>query len=429
MPAAAYAASSTPVNLSKNSGLSQEPVVNSVGSNVYVAWEDNTSSGRNTIYFVNSHDGGSIWNPIQQLSGKGGAESVQMAATGNYVFLVWKQNGQTAFAASKNSGDSFGPVITFSFANGKTSEPSIATNGTAVYIGWQWDSTINSSRFGLMAQSYDDGATFTSVHQFASISVVELQVAASGDYVYAVWDSIYASASADGGRTFSAPQKLSDPNCSSLTHCVSREPMVAVSGSYVYVTWPSDPNGVYQGNIRASSDHGQTWAPTVTFAAPQGVQKVRELQVATCSSSNQQVPCGPTSNVYVTFRAQSVNGGTVDQWIAVSHNYGASFTLTQFTQKKGQLGFGGIAVDGTNVYVFWGHQGKGGIGQMFMQASTDGGNTWGSVIQQVSDSATGTIGMYDSNQYHDQGPIVSASDGMAFMVWQDMNGDVYFSSA
>src|SRR5437773_1314913 len=114
---AAYA--STPVNfgsiqnLTNNSGISTAPVVAVVGSNVYVAWEDTSNGGRQTFFRMSS-DGGSHWSSTFAFTGNGLSgrasqqlDAVQIAASGNFVFLTWGQGGDTAYACSSNSGASF----------------------------------------------------------------------------------------------------------------------------------------------------------------------------------------------------------------------------------------------------------------------------------------------------------------------------------
>ena len=418
------------VNLSHDSGLSTEPIVASVGTNVYVAWEDNTN-GFPQVYFVRSTDGGVTWDPISQFTGKGSATAVQIAATGQYVLLVWKQGNHAAFAASSNNGTSFEPTITFPNANGTVSEPSIATNGSkGIYLAWNFASTTNGSRSAIFTASHDGGITFSSPRRISgSISARELQISAQASYVYVVWTSnwVYFMRSADGGGTFSTPERISDPACTS--NCLSREPMITASANDVYVTWPSNLGGSYQGYIGVSHDRGSTWVRTVIFPRMY-INDTREIQVAACAGSNTQVPCAGTTNVYVTARVVGPGGGAANQWMVVSHDNGTTFSqpFDLAVQKKGHLGFGGIAVDGTSVYAFWGHKASNGIGQMWIDESQNQGDAWEGV-QQVSSSTVGVIGLNDANTQHDQGPIVSASDGNVYTVWQDQstgNGDVYF---
>jgi BNR repeat-like domain len=418
-------------NLSGDSGLSTDPIIASVGLNVYIAWEDSTNGVAQTV-FVASHDGGSTWGKTMPFTGSGNATAVQIAATGSYVFLVWKQGELTSFAASSNLGASFGPTKTFSEHSGSVSEPSLATNGTGVhgttvYLAWAFHSSSNNSIYSMLSVSHDGGATMSTPKRIGN--GMELQIAAQNNYVYVIWDSIYITRSSNGGNTFSTPRQLKESGCSS--GCLAREPMIAVSGSNVYVTWPSNLGGSYQAYIAVSNDYGVTWLPSKPITSSATVRNAREVQVATCSGSNNQVPCPNTSDVYVTFRGQPAGTKGINQFIVISYDSGKDFgtPLDLAVQKKSQPGFGGVAVDGNNVVVLWPHvASKTKIMQMWMQESQDQGVTWNGV-QQVSDSTLGVVGMGDSNNMHDQGPMVSASGGNVYAVWQDNSygsGDICF---
>jgi BNR repeat-like domain len=449
----AYAAKNPPpppvnlqpiVNLSNNSGASVIPVIESVGSHVYVAWQDSTN-GRPQIYFRQSADNGTTWSGTTVFTGALDAAAVQIAAWGPNVYLTWKQDQQTAFASSNNYGVSFNPTVIFSEPQGTITEPSLATNGTAVYVAWQYHGTNNGSKQVMFTVSYNYGVSFAapkclgSTNRFGMLScysATEIEIAAQGDHVYVVWDSIYVVASANGGKTWGSRVQVSPTGCGSAHTCLGREPMIAASGSYVYVTFPSNYGGSYQAWLAVSSNYGATWS---TKQVTSGFTSAREIQVGTCASSNDQVPCGPTPDVYITFRGQAPNGGHVNQYITTSYNNGATFTapVDVSNQKKSELGFGGVAVNGSDVFLVWPHTDKKtGIVQMYVAASNDSAATWlgnmtGNQVVQVSNSTVGVVGMGDSNTMHDQGPVSSASAGHIFIVWEDDStgdGDVYFSA-
>jgi BNR repeat-like domain len=420
----------TITNLSNDSASSIEPVIAAVGSHVYVAWEDK-ANGRPQVFFVESSNKGASWSPIKEFNGlTGGATAVQIAATGNNAYLTWKQNGQAAFSASHNFGVTWGSPLVFNLENGTVSEPAFATNGTSVYVAWQFDSNINSSTYAVIAISHNNGTTFSPLKDINDgLRVRELQIAAEGKYVYVTWDSIYVTSSSDGGNSFSVPMQVEEPDCSYLTHCISREPMITASGPDVYVAFPSSFNGVYEAYMAISTNHGMTFT-TKNVTSPVNVVSVRETQVGSCAGSNDQVPCTGTSNVYLTFRANGSAGGAVNQYFVKSSDNGSTFSrpVDLAVQKKGQAGFGGLSVMGSNVFVEWVHKpAKSSIAQMYLQTSTDGGVTWQGA-QQVSQSTSGVIGMADSNTMHDQGPLSATGANHIYLVWYDVSGDVYFAA-
>jgi len=428
------------VNLSNNSGASVIPVIASVGSHVYVAWQDSTN-GRSQVYFRESPDNGTTWSGTTVFTGTLDAAAVQIDAWGPNVYLVWKQGQQTAFASSNNYGVSFNPTVVFSEPLGTITEPSLATNGTAVYLAWQYHGSNNNSKMAMFTVSYDYGVSFATPKCLGATTIshgkpvtrcssaTEIEMAAQGDHVYVVWDSILVAASANGGKTWAKPVAV-DPGGR------SREPMIAASGSYVYVSFPSNLGGSYQAWVAISPDYGATWT---TKQVTSGFTSAREIQIATCASSNDQIPCGTTPDVYVTFRGQAPGGGRVNQYLVTSYNNGATFgaPVDVSNQQKNELGFGGVSVNGADVFLVWPHADKStGLIQMYAAASNDSASTWlgnmtGNQAAQVSNSTVGVVGMGDSNTMHDQGPVSSASAGHIFVVWEDDStgsGDVYFAA-
>ena len=449
----AYAATNSPpapitfqpiINLSNDSGASVIPVIASVGSHVYVAWQD-SSNGRPQVYFMESPDNGTAgtWSGTTVFTGTLDAAAVQIDAWGPNVYLVWKQGSQTAFASSNNYGVSFNsadPII-FSEPLGTITEPSLATNGTAVYLAWQYHANNNNSKMAIFTVSYNHGASFNTPKCLGTATIShgkpvtkcssasEIQIAAQGDHVYVVWDSIYVAASANGGKTWANPVQVSSAGR-------GREPMIAASGSYVYVSFPDNYGGSYQAWLAISSNYGQSWT---TKQVTTGFTSAREVQITACASSNEQVPCGNTPDVYITFRGQAPGGGRVNQYMVTSYNNGVNFgtPVDVSNQKQSELGFGGVSVNGTDVFLVWPHSDKStGLVQMYAAASNDSAKTWlgstdGTQAVQVSDSSVGVVGMGDSNTMHDQGPLSSATAGHIFIVWEDDstgNGDVYFAA-
>ena len=63
------------VQISNNAGASENPQVTTVGSNVYIIWQDN-SPGNNEIIERRSHDNGATWQPTQNLSSNAGSSEI-----------------------------------------------------------------------------------------------------------------------------------------------------------------------------------------------------------------------------------------------------------------------------------------------------------------------------------------------------------------
>ncbi len=429
-------------NLSQNTGVSTAPVVAVVGSNVYVAWEDTSSGGRQT-FFKMSSNGGSSFGPTTQFTGNGLSgkaskqlSAVQIAAEGNFVFLTWLQGGQPAFACSNNSGSSFtyGVISVPSALSGPTTAEDVSGSGSHAYFTWAVDETISGLSEVLFSTSdncealsipivISTGASGGPLNFFPK----EDESAAVGNYVYVTWDSMWFRVSADNGATWADPIQLNaGQNQLGCFYpvCVAREPMIAAAGGDVYVTWPGkiSSSGTYEAFVAVSQDHG------ATFLSFSGV-KWKDLSLGMTSAREVQVEA-LGSNAYVTFRGTNTGTQGTQQYVCVTSNDGTTWTcpspLLLGSLPGSESGFGGIALDGSNVYVQWPH---GSPSQLYLAASQDSGATWASP-QLVSSSTGGVIAMGDPGG--SQGPLAAANNGHVYVVWEDTstgNGDIYFRSS
>jgi len=83
---------STVKRLTNNSGDSSYPSVAVEGSNVHVAWRDNTP-GNNEIYLRSSPDNGVTWTSARRITNtSGNSAGHSVAASGPYVYVTWLDN-------------------------------------------------------------------------------------------------------------------------------------------------------------------------------------------------------------------------------------------------------------------------------------------------------------------------------------------------
>jgi hypothetical protein len=95
------------------------PIATSGDKNVYVAWPSN-KTGNDEVMFKASMDGGKTFEDKINLSNSSTSESqdVQIAASGNNVYVSWWERNQTSnepvLRVSNDNGKSFGPMIMLS---------------------------------------------------------------------------------------------------------------------------------------------------------------------------------------------------------------------------------------------------------------------------------------------------------------------------
>jgi hypothetical protein len=85
------------------------------GNNVYIAWWTNTT-GNNEVMFRASTDGGKTFgNKINLSTSKDSSSKVDIAASGNNVYVTWWETNETLNAAvlkvSNDNGKTFGPTL------------------------------------------------------------------------------------------------------------------------------------------------------------------------------------------------------------------------------------------------------------------------------------------------------------------------------
>lgn len=144
----------TPINLSNDnaenaagSGSAQLAVS---GNNVYVIWYEFTASGKNTLFFRSSDDGGELFrNKLVIANAVGAAFPQQIAASDRDVYIVWQSNiggnnNEVFFSESHDGGTNFQSSINLSNSTGESYSPQVATvKGSNVYVAWI-DNAISS---------------------------------------------------------------------------------------------------------------------------------------------------------------------------------------------------------------------------------------------------------------------------------------------
>src|SRR2546427_109512 len=120
----ASATFSSTTNLSSDAGASEEPEIAASGANVYAVWTDDTA-GNYEIFFAASTNSGASFGITHNLSSNGGASTFpQMAVSGTNVYIVWNDNtGNSSnfeifFVSSTNGGAMFSGSVNLSNNSG-----------------------------------------------------------------------------------------------------------------------------------------------------------------------------------------------------------------------------------------------------------------------------------------------------------------------
>ena len=310
------------INISDNAGFSQHPQITVSGSNVYLAWTDDTSSNKQILFRMSNDEGSSFGRMIKLSDGLGESYNQEISAYGNNVYVVWENKysntnhvrdtsatnamdisdgiDDASHAGDKNAINSFDRILFKTSTDGGNSfkdekiittrvegtaqmYPKIAASGNDVYLTWSLgmltsrvqdrisDYQINGidrEQGIFFTKSHDSGESFTNIMKVNNKAshAGESQIAASGNKVYIVWS---------GNSDNLVPNDLffikSTDNGnnftpeSALSKKSSLNAELAVNGNNVYIIWQDFLRPTNQEIlIKKSSDGGETFTDTST---------------------------------------------------------------------------------------------------------------------------------------------------------------------
>jgi hypothetical protein len=388
-------------NLTDNPNDSVYPQVAASENNVYVVWEDSTTSDLSNnnydIYIKKSADWGESFagnsnssatdttTEVLNLSNNPGfSEHPQIAAYDEKVHVAWIDNSlgnkEILLARSIDNGTTFSEAINLSNTtntNSRNLELSAFDNN--VYAVWL-DDDERGNGIILFKASNDGGETFGNSITIARNVTTNNdftfpKVAAYGDNVYIAWnvaeswstqgegeiitDLLYVKSS-DQGNTFSTPVKLNN-NGEKVG-----EAQLAAYNNAVYVVWGSSPYDHVTSNLFfvKSTDNGVTFLNATevknnNFVNPSNLEIMvvgnnnsegnREQSL---SSSSQQVQQQP--HLYIAGQVP-LSDENEDIFLASSSNNGNTFsqTTTNLSNNSEFSECPSIAASANNIYVIW----------------------------------------------------------------------------
>ncbi|MFH1893093.1 MAG: hypothetical protein ABIK83_10495 [Candidatus Zixiibacteriota bacterium] len=344
--------------------------ISSLGSNVYVVWEDYRSTGGNAdVYFNRSTDYGVTWQTEQHIDGSPTAASSTpvVSSTGNYVYTAW-----TDTRSGMND-------IYFNRS----------TNGGASWVG---------------VTRIDNGDTPGAFHS------VSPRIACTGSYVYCMWIDQrtgnwqpYFNYSTNLGATWQATSYMLNPGTATSTNFGTRGGLMC-TGNNVYACWTDDRTGSEQVYFNRSVNSGVSWAGSV---------QLNDIS-ANCTMPSLDIT---GSYVYIGWHDDRLAGGWIgDVFFDYSSDFGATWHSDIGPLDPGAIGMwtGGVVVksEGTNVYASWLDQRMGpGMGAIFFNRSTDNGATW--VGETRMNNGTSPFGLQLNM------PVMAAGNGWVNVVWPD----------
>ena len=345
--------------------------------------DNGESSGRGStnydIFFKKSIDGGLTFSKAINISENAGfSEHPQIAVSGTNVYLAWTDdtspNKQILFRMSSDEGSTFGRTIKLSDGLGESYNQEISAYGNNVYVVWE-NKYSNTSH----------------VRDTSTTSAIDINNGIDGEprtgdkYVLNNFDRILFKASTDGGNSFKNEKIIT----TRVDEIAQMYPKVAASGNDVYLTWSlgvltsrvQDRNTDYQINamdreqgifFTKSSDRGESF--TNIMRVNSKASQAGESQIA--ASGNK---------VYIVWSGNSDNLVPNDLFFIKSTDNGNNFTTESVLSKKSSLN-AELAVNGKNVYVIWQDFLRPNNQEILIKKSSDGGETFTDTSTNISNN-------------------------------------------
>lgn len=262
-----------PQNISQSPGTSANPRIAASGQHVYIAFGDTGGT-----FLAHSENGGETFLPKVNLTAAFGLQlgsSGWLAAAGENLYMVWRQNTGGADDIFMARFGSYGATllgtqnVSESPSPAHSIDPVVFASGNSVYVAWS-DPVVGSSNDIYFRRSIDGGVGFGSVKNISNNDGLSRfpSLAADGTKVWLAWtdrtlgnDEVLFARSADAGDSFEPALNLSNNATGSV------DPVVAARGNSVYVAWADVPSGAEINKLdiylNTSVDSGFSFDPSL----------------------------------------------------------------------------------------------------------------------------------------------------------------------
>lgn len=392
---------------------SSNPHIAVSDDNVFVAWEEDSSGlGINDIFIAASTNGGTTFaDPINISNSSIASSSHQLFASGNYMFVAWREFNDTSFVgdiyftASSDQGDTFStPFKVSSDLAGDGFDPQLVVNDENVYIVWG-DALLLDTYF---ASSTDGGVSFSepiNISNSGNVFNADPDIYATPNDIFLVWQDdlygftdIFLSRSTDNGATFTFPANVSNITDGSFSF---NPRLVQSDAGKLYVAWQQDsPADTF---LVMSTDGGATFGDPVNLSNTNGLDFVPSIALS--ASQNR---------LHLVWQDISV-GATFDIFATTITDSGApSISISPVSDSSPRWDLDQVVLTGTvnanatdSIIIEWGDDTPNNV-------TAVEGSSWGPVFHTYDSSATGITVI--TSKVLDQGGFEKASDSVEIEV-------------
>jgi len=400
------------------------------GNLLYVTWTD-LRNGLRDVFFQASVDAGATWLSSDvrintNAAGDSDSTTPALASSGEYVYVVFADDRYTLTDIFVNFSTDAGQTwlsrdvrLDTSLPNTSAStSPCVALNGHNLYVLWQDDIDLDSQQdlrfqWGQYRWAPTVGASDVrlNTNTAATSSSNNVRIAASGNYLYAVWEDwrngngdIFFNFSKDGGVTWEANDIRVDNDSNNFNAvcpaigCVGK--MVAV----VWEDWRSTTADIY---YNVSHDNGATWSGS-------DVQLDSDISPTTWNARTPQITADG-SYVYVSW-SDDRNSPETHIWSNASSNGGMTWQGEMQVDKPAgpSSAFSGkMCCFGKNAWIVW-QDTRNGLGDIYYNVTNDAGMTWWAPDIQLYASPAGCRA---------SAPSIANQGQLLYVAWQDNRND------
>jgi len=231
---------STPVNFFSGFNSLGELSMAFNDTNVVIAWHQLASILVSNIYLARSTDNGvSFSTPVNISNASKNAENPSVAISGSNILVAWSQETVLTTTRSTDGGVSFSTPVNLNASSLPDLKPLVVMNGSNILIVWGKKLSSSGNNEVNLLRSIDGGISFfPSVNLSKDLFASEHSIAMDDSNIVIAWAAlvgsehkIFITRSTDGGVSFSPTVNFFKSSE------ISKNPSVAISGTDALIVW------------------------------------------------------------------------------------------------------------------------------------------------------------------------------------------------
>lgn len=336
--------SSSILDISNTSGISNIIKLRNSEENVYITWEDKQPD-KWKLLFIKSENNGSKFENVTNLSNTtGNVHLHDLTSVGRNVFVLWAANENVTstnkdifFRKSQDGGDSFNDTLNLSNDIDDSLDPHMAINqnGSIIYMTWtkcdtKHDDPICSISF---TRSLDGGNTFTT-SKIVSNTILPLE----GYEGYSSFNGTIVNASSN--KIF--PQILENVSLQERMNSINPTVFTTLEGKRVYVLWEQSIFGKGDSEIflSVSNDYGKSFNSIINISNTSGTSRLAHGQLL-------------GEDIYVTWSDTLNNSKTFDVMLRKIDSKNLAGNVINLSNNSGNSVSPYLLVSNNKIYVTW----------------------------------------------------------------------------